>query len=364
MDATKLSLVFKNNAKQHSISGLLSPPPQPNQKNIAPRRRRYRRCRSAPILANFVPPDKNGGGSLPRFKSKYAKFHPSFKQVTILLAVYLGLGTLCFYLVRHQIKGKKTHGLLDAVYFCVVTMTTVGYGDLVPNSVPTKLLACAFVFTGMALCGLILIKAADYLVEKQEVHLVKALHMHQKIGPTDIRNEIEANRVKYKLLMILVLLLLLILVGTIFIARVEKMGFVDGFYCVCSSITTLGYGDKSFSTEAGRVFAVFWIPTSTICVAQLFLYLAELYTESRQRSLVKWVLTRRMTPEDFEAADLDDDGVISADEFIIYKLKEMGKISQEDISHIMDEFEKLDVDQSGTLSASEIMRAQASQTES
>lgn len=45
-------------------------------------------------------------------------------------------------------------------------------------------------------------------------------------------------------------------------------------------------------------------------------------------------------------------------EFILYKLKEMGKISQEDISLVMQEFEELDVDQSGTLSVSDITLAQ------
>jgi potassium channel subfamily K len=53
----------------------------------------------------------------------------------------------------------------------------------------------------------------------------------------------------------------------------------------------------------------------------------------------------------------------SAAEFIIYKLKEMGKISQEDISLVMEEFEDLDVDQSGALSPSDIMLAQSSQAE-
>lgn len=52
----------------------------------------------------------------------------------------------------------------------------------------------------------------------------------------------------------------------------------------------------------------------------------------------------------------------SAAEFIIYKLREMGKISQEDISLVMKEFEDLDVDQSGTLSTSDIILAQNPQT--
>lgn len=51
-----------------------------------------------------------------------------------------------------------------------------------------------------------------------------------------------------------------------------------------------------------------------------------------------------------------------AAEFIIYKLKEMEKITQEDIRLVMEEFEALDVDQSGTLSASDLTLAQSSQT--
>ncbi|TKY53932.1 Two-pore potassium channel 1 [Spatholobus suberectus] len=137
--------------------------------------------------------------------------------------------------------------------------------------------------------------------------------------------------------------------GTIFLYFVENLDFVDALYCVCSTVTTLGYGDKSFSTTIGRAFAVFWILSSTICLAQSFAYLAELYTEERQKSLVKMVLERKLSLFDLEAADLDGDHVVSATEFVLYKLKEMGKINQEDILIVMDIFRKLDFDKSGTL---------------
>ncbi|XP_042477930.1 two pore potassium channel a-like [Macadamia integrifolia] len=351
----------KADGEQSLLVGLLDPSPQPNRKQPN-KKGRFRRCRSAPPPEFFHPEKNGGGGSLPRSPSFFGDLHPSFVQVSTLLSIYLGVSTLCFFLARNQIRGEKTNGVLDAVYFCVVTMTTVGYGDLVPNSKVTKLLACAFVFSGMALVGLILSKAADYLVEKQEILLVKALHLHQKPGEREILKELENNRVKYKFVVTLILLLLLILVGTIFLYKVEKLDLVDAFYCVCSTITTLGYGDKSFSTEMGRVFAVFWILTSTICIAQFFLYLAELNTERRQHLLVKWVLNRRMTYTDLEAADLDDDGVVSAAEFVIYKLKEMGKIKQEDVALVLEEFENLDFDQSGTLSISDLELSQSSQT--
>ncbi|KAH1092634.1 hypothetical protein GLYMA_14G014100v4 [Glycine max] len=317
------------------------------------------RFRSAPH-AEIVPTETNGNESIPHSASIFQNLHPSFKRVAIYLAVYLGVGALIFYLVRNQIKGQKTDGILDALYFTIVTMTTVGYGDLVPNSHLTKLLACAFVFSGMALIGLIVSKAADYLVEKQELLLVKAMRMHQKVGSTEILREVQTNKTRYKLFLVFFLLLILIIAGTIFLVTVEKLDVIDAFYCVCSTITTLGYGDQSFSTQAGRIFAVFWILTGTITLAQLFLYIAELNTEIRQKELVKWVLTRKVTNSDLEAADLDVDGTVRAAEFVIYKLKEMGKISQEDISLVMQEFEQLDVDDSGTLSTSDITLAQSS----
>ncbi|MED6196291.1 cAMP-dependent protein kinase subunit [Stylosanthes scabra] len=323
------------------------------------KKRRLRRARSAPCN-DADSPDTNGNIPVPRSESIFGNIHPSFRRVAMYLTLYIGIGAVVFYLVGNQIKGLKTDGVLDAIYFTVVTMTTVGYGDIVPNSNLTKLLACAFVFSGMALVGLILGQAADYLVEKQEVLLVKAMHMHQHVGEREILKEVEVNKARYKFLLAFSLLLIMIIVGTVFLVTVEKLEVIDAFYCVCSTLTTLGYGDKSFSTEAGRIFAVFWILAGTISLAQVFLYIAELNTESRQKAIVKWVLSKKMTNLDLEAADLDDDGSVGAAEFVVYKLKEMGKISQEDISVLLQEFEELDVDESGTLSVSDLAFAQSS----
>lgn len=272
-------------------------------------KRRFLHSKSAPY-ADRVPRETDGNESIPRSVSIFGNLNPNIKNVSMCLAVYLGVGALFFYPLRNQIKGLKTNRFLDAIYFTIVTMTTVGYGDLVPNSDLTKLLACAFVFSGMAVVGLILSKGADYLVEKQEVLLVKAMHINQKVGTTQILKEVEVNKTRYKLILVFFLLLILIIVGTIVLVTVEKLNTIDAFYCVCSTITTLGYGDKSFSTQGGRIFAVFWILTGTICLAQFFLYMAELNTESRQKALVQWVLKRKMTNLDLEVADFDEDGTV------------------------------------------------------
>ncbi|KAL9237017.1 hypothetical protein vseg_011609 [Gypsophila vaccaria] len=332
---------------------LLPSSKEPNGDGKALSKSRFQRVRSTPVT-HYDDPISPYNNSI---DSK-----PVFLRVFLVLALYLGVGTICFVLVRGQLDGRKTNEVVDALYFCIVTMTTVGYGDLVPATTLAKLLSCLFVFSGMAIVGMILSQAADYFVEKHEALLAKALHLRDKASSSEILKEVETNKTKYKFLMALLLLILLITVGTLFLTLHQQMMLIDAFYCVCATITTLGYGDESFVTKGGRIFAVFWILSSTLCLAQFFFYLTQLYTEGRRRDVLKWVLERKLTFDDIEAADLDNDNVLSAAEFILHKLKEMEKINADDINVLMECFRNLDVDESGTLTAADIINAGGTST--
>ncbi|GJZ50378.1 two-pore potassium channel 1-like protein [Tanacetum coccineum] len=287
-----------NGVKQASQNGSKKPHLADQISSI--KRRRFRRIKSAPLADSF-PSSIKSTNALPKAhpKSVFDHFYPSYWKAVIIVSVYLAVGTLCFTLLRKQISGIKTRDVLDGLYFTIVTMTSVGYGDLVPASHLTILLACLFVVSGMLVVGLVLSKAADLLVEKQERLLVRAMHLNETIGEAEILKKMKTKKVRNK---------------------------------------------------CGRVFASLWILSGTVYVAQLLFTFALLHTERRQRSLVKWVLKRQTT-----AAE-----IVVAAEFVIYKLKEMGKISQDDITPIMDEFETLDFDKTGTLSASDILRGQSS----
>ncbi|TVT99651.1 hypothetical protein EJB05_54967, partial [Eragrostis curvula] len=343
-------------------------PPDATQKKSPPPPRRFRRCRTAPssdAMQDSPPTSENtrhhGRSAAEKPvspKEMLGGTRPSFRLVGVLLITYLAAGTTTFYLAMDHMSGDRTGSrVLDALYFCVVTMTTVGYGDLVPASGAAKLLACAFAFAGVALVGTFLSKAADYLVEKQEAILFRALHLRDADRARTLR-AMEANKVRYKLYTSAALLAASLAAGTAFLVEVEGMRPVDAFYCVCATVTTLGYGDRSFASVPGRAFAAAWITVSTVVVALFFLYAAELCTERRRRALARWVLTRRTTTTDLEAADVDGDSRVGAADFVLYKLKELGKISQEEIAEFLEEFDKLDADNSGTLSPNDLIVAQ------
>lgn len=64
-----------------------------------------------------------------------------------IIFIYSGL----IYQVEHPINSEKFSTFLDAVYFSVATMTTVGYGDITPISQMGRLLAVLMILTGIAL---------------------------------------------------------------------------------------------------------------------------------------------------------------------------------------------------------------------
>lgn len=69
-----------------------------------------------------------------------------FTLFTILF-IYSGL----IYQVEHPVNAEAFGTFLDAFYFSVVTMTTVGFGDVTPISESGRLLTVLMILTGIAL---------------------------------------------------------------------------------------------------------------------------------------------------------------------------------------------------------------------
>ncbi len=69
------------------------------------------------------------------------------------LAVFLGflifIGSTGIYLFEHPTNSKQVGNLFDAVYWSIVTVSSVGYGDIAPQTTGGRLVAMALVLTGL-----------------------------------------------------------------------------------------------------------------------------------------------------------------------------------------------------------------------
>lgn len=240
-------------------------------------------CKATSVAANCAPP------------STIRTDFPDIQKLGTYIGIYIGVGTICFWALKNHIRGHKTNDLIDALYMCVVTMTTVGYGDLVPHSILSQLICTVFITVGMCLFGIVVKIAANYLVVKQQMVLTNALHMARKIGPMEALDEIENLKIDYtKCLISLIAMAAHFVIGVFVLVTIEGMDFSDAVYCACSTMTTVGFGDESFSSVFGRMFGIIWISTGTSCLGQLFLYIAEVYTDIETKKLVKWVITSKI----------------------------------------------------------------------
>jgi len=73
--------------------------------------------------------------------------------------------SLGFYAVERQ---RADHSLFDALYWSIVTLTTVGYGDIVPVTTLGRLLGMLVMVSGIGLVSTLTGSLASFLVERKE----------------------------------------------------------------------------------------------------------------------------------------------------------------------------------------------------
>jgi hypothetical protein len=69
---------------------------------------------------------------------------PRFRSSVFVTFLTLAIGTI-FY---HTIEGWRW---LDSLYFCVITLATIGYGDFVPTTDLGKAFTIIYVFIGIGI---------------------------------------------------------------------------------------------------------------------------------------------------------------------------------------------------------------------
>jgi len=95
----------------------------------------------------------------------------SFRALMVTMGLVVTGGTLFYW----QIEGWS---LVDSLYFCIITMATIGYGDLTPTTPLSKLFTVGFVILGVGLFATFVGKIVALMVKQRE-----AWHERHHRGP-------------------------------------------------------------------------------------------------------------------------------------------------------------------------------------
>lgn len=87
-------------------------------------------------------PDSNPPG--PSLQKEYEKVRRNFRLAASFAGLVLAIGTVFYHIVEKL-------DWLDSVYFCVITLATVGYGDITPRTQLGKFFTIFYVLTGVGI---------------------------------------------------------------------------------------------------------------------------------------------------------------------------------------------------------------------
>ncbi|KAF7545762.1 hypothetical protein G7Z17_g8930 [Cylindrodendrum hubeiense] len=233
---------------------------------------------------------------------------------TIMFLVYLLLGALVF----SNIEGWD---YLDSVYWADVTLFTVGFGDYSASTPLGRALMMPYALVGVISLGLVIGSIRSLVLdrgkrrldarmeEKKRRKLVRTMTLHGKDDILEpIRSdsglshaprsanlpstEFERRKAEFGLMrqiqaqsssrrrwMAMAIStgswLVLWLVGALIFLKCEQpyqnWTYFDGFYFCFVTLTTIGYGDVTPVSNAGKSFFVFWsllaLPTMTVLIS-------------------------------------------------------------------------------------------------
>lgn len=235
---------------------------------------------------------------------------------TILFLMYLLIGALVF----SHTEGWK---YLDAVYWADVTLFTVGFGDFATSTTLGRALLFPYALIGVISLGLVIGSIRSMILDRaqrrvgvrmQEMTRRKVVRTLTKRGTDEVLNpigedsvsgsnsppddktpqsEYDRRRAEFELMrkvqhravvrrrwMSMAIStgtwLVLWLVGAFVFLKTEEhyqsgWTYFDSFYLCFVSLTTIGYGDRTPVSNAGKSFWVFWsllaLPTMTVLIS-------------------------------------------------------------------------------------------------
>lgn len=248
----------------------------------------------------------------------------------------------------------------DASYFCIVTLTTVGYGDLSPSTNTAKLFVVYYVLISIAIVGSYLAYFVGLFIDQQEEMLIKnaveqrEAELSEEIdGDSNLQLMHATQGLQLSdfggMVFSVAFLMLVLAFGITIFMWLEGFGFLDAIYATVISATTVGFGDLHPRHSKTKLCMTIWLVFSTIAVAKVIGDFTEARLKSKQQAVIRRVVTARMDHESLKRLDDDNDGNVEWGEYLAAMLVSCGKISDQELATFRLRFNELDKDRDGQI---------------
>ncbi|KAK9427272.1 hypothetical protein V1505DRAFT_53719 [Lipomyces doorenjongii] len=186
--------------------------------------------------------------------------------------------------------GIQDYSYGDAVYFCDVTILTIGFGDLQPTNDLSRALLLPYAIIGILILGFVVANIGSLVVvssrEQRSLNHVERLRVRNvrqvQLERTDedsfqLIRKIHKSAKKRDILVTLVLSSVLFLIfwffSSLVFSKIEGWPYFIGFYFCTTTLLTIGYGEFVPSLPGSKAFFVLWsliaVPLMTMVISSM-----------------------------------------------------------------------------------------------
>lgn len=303
------------------------------------------------------------------------------EPATIALGLIFGYVTLGVSFYSYVTEWSP----LEAFYFVVVTLTSVGYGDLVPAGDDVRLFTAFYILLGVGILGTALGEVVSSLLNVDATpagRIVKWLsgggqQKEEQAGGGDAnqsgenQSEIEqltgGESAQETLVKTLSSVGTCLAVGSVAFYCLEPgITPAQAFYNAVVTSTTVGYGDLTPTTPQAQAFVCVYALFGTVLLARALGALANIPLEKRR--LYQQQLVLEQYGGELDAEELDDlqttlaelelcdadRGYCTRSDFALAMLVRQDKVTRRDVQAALGTFAKLDIDGSGELDEDDV----------
>lgn len=204
-------------------------------------------------------------------KFNLIKNERSLMVFTVFLSILLIWGGGMFSRLLHISFG-------NALYFSIVSILTIGLGDILPRSVAAKIMILIFSILGVITMALILVMTRGIIQESSgpiiffhRVEVQRAIEMQKVLDGNasftkeqafdkmvHIRHIARRKQELFSMFITLAIFVVFWNLGGLVFMFAEEWSYFNSIYFAFLCLITIGYGDFAPKTGAGRAFFVVW----------------------------------------------------------------------------------------------------------
>jgi len=242
--------------------------------------------------------------------------------------------------------------LVDVIYFSSATVTTVGFGDVVPTGDLGLVFTCFFLLFGVGVVAISMFTIIRWFHRRQDHWLKFLLMMNDKEGAVKEHKGTQFAKG--------VLLVLAKVAGGIaasgFVGGFEGWSLIESVYYGCATTTGVGYGDFAPETQKGRLYAAFLMPISITIMLNAMAEMNVLYQmmKLQRENKLQQIIEKLFKEARAKGAMGGNASEVTLAEFQLHMVKQMGKVEEALLDEIQQFFNAMDVDNNGVLTLEDI----------